>query len=293
MGKKCEEKVAELAPVKLSKSDQVRAAYDAAPGWSQSAVKAYLTCPEYYCRRYVEKTFDDSDTKSFEFGRAVDEYVANKEAFLSTWTRVLRRSGAAKELTAAVYDDAVRTGEFVLAQPVFRRLTAGLASQVPLYANLEMIPIKGLLDFYGEVGNEVRIIDLKTARSAIWRDFRYSILDYGYLFQLAWYGLLAELNEKEHKKIRYFIAVVDDSCFNCYEFSSDLIRIEQSRAIEFMKQIIKTEQSIVSTPHLCPLKFECPYAKIEDITKIDLLEMQTGEFKKRPFDLILNEENRG
>lgn len=234
---------------------------------SQSAIKALLKCPEYYRRKFIAKDFDE-DSKALEFGSAVDCYVTDPAEFAERYAEVQRRTGATGkiELTPAVYKDVVTTAEFVTKQPIFQKITKDLDRQVPMIVDFEGMKLKALPDFFGKVHTKkrdlFRIVDLKTARDAEWNTFKWAIQNYGYLFQLAWYKVLARLvTADETTPFEFYLAVVDDKCFRMYKVEDDLIDDQVLKIVELLKEKPwETRLMQDQNGHVCPLKFECPYA---------------------------------
>lgn len=172
---------------------------------SQSALKAYFKCPNFYKAVYVDRTYSE-EKDTFTLGRAVDILVTEGyEVFTDNFEVVKRRGESDKEqLTLGMFAMAERMASRVKQQPVME-MFKDLDTQTELYTD----KYKAKLDFFGinKAGTCV-IADLKTTQDIY--KFEKSVHDYEYKFQLAFYRQLAKaIYGNKIKRFKCYIIAVD------------------------------------------------------------------------------------
>jgi hypothetical protein len=258
------------------------------PAISQSRLKAFLNCPFHYEAEYILETFKQ-DSDSLEFGKAFDCYVTEHDKFASTYHNVARRTGAEGELTNSVYEDVTTLGEYVRSNKVFQKLTSGLTTQREFFADLPSgQKLKAKLDYFGIKRNVGYIVDLKTAKDSPIDKFKWSIFDYGYDFQMAFYKMIVKM-QPEFVKLRsfkYFIPVIDRTkqhYFFVYELDKEIVDQQSFRLTDLIRSEpwlkmthakVEARKRYKDQVHSCPMGIECPLAqptKIIKLTKDDLV----------------------
>lgn len=208
------------------------------PYVSQSMMKAYMVCPYYGQRLYIDKNYSIS-TPRMELGKALDMYITEPEAFGSSYRVVLRRSkemimlGKARdgkiELTQAEYSKLNSMREYFYTQPV-TMMFDGWNKQKEIHEKIEGVQCKSKLDFFKyEEDGTIKIADLKLTGDASWERFKWVVHEYNYLFQLAFYGMMAArqaevLGLPTNGKIEFYIIAMDETPkLMVYQFGMALV----------------------------------------------------------------------
>lgn len=166
----------------------------------------YSQTPAHLRARMLEPM----DSDALRFGRALHTAVLQPELYEGSWAvapKVDKRTTAGKELWARFEAECAASGKGVLTeaegnmvQGIMRSLAGTTASEVLSIAPMREVVMTGQI---GGVECKCRIdacsmdgllVDLKTTVSAAPRAFTRSVVEYGYLLQLAFYRTLMQQN---------------------------------------------------------------------------------------------------
>jgi len=94
--------------------------------------------------------------------------------------------------------------------------------ETPLFAELQGVPCKALLDAHGTDGEEWIIVDLKTTDDASPDAFAKKVAHFDYDFQAAYYSaILAKAEQIETPPFWFWIAVEKQSPYTCVVYSAN------------------------------------------------------------------------
>ncbi|MBN1113488.1 MAG: PD-(D/E)XK nuclease-like domain-containing protein [Bacteroidales bacterium] len=200
-------------------------------GLSQSKIKLYDLCPNYFYRSVISGEVAKKDTKSFMVGREVDSILTEMDKFQNTIIAPYDdfRSKEAREWKA----DQEAQGKNVIKEDEYQNIMAvAIAVQdTDIWKDIEknfimqeiiQIPDNTLGEHfdcrYGKI-DAYRIdkdgicdlVDLKTALSANKKKFFYKAQDLGYFKQLKWYSQLLQEKYPQIKGFRYWFVVAEKS----------------------------------------------------------------------------------
>jgi hypothetical protein len=207
---------------------------------SNSKVNAYLKDKEYFKKLYITGEIKKEPTAALLIGSAVDSIVTGGwKEFNKKFCQVDRRKEQVPKgkinLTNGQNQEAVGLANKLLSQP---------AIQIDMPINADFIGVCGVVDFLDINGNVATITDLKTAAKVenTWKWY-WHCKEYGYIQQLAWYGMLVKHNHPEVTKINYRHIVAEkdsDDIYRCFTFIFDdaLVQIEENKILhEYLPQI--------------------------------------------------------
>lgn len=183
------------------------------PRMSQSRLKDWLKCPNYYNAKHVTGQIPQTGmTPTMLHGSLVDAIVTQPERIEDDFTIVDRRPKNQKQDEEGRY--FVNPKEMKLAETAAERINMqpvmdmfrgpNMQAQVPMFTD----KCKGLLDFFGvNAKGEGIIADLKTMRDI--NKVEYEMNDWDWRFQLTYYRMLAKELHPKIKKWNIYIIGLD------------------------------------------------------------------------------------
>lgn len=233
---------------------------------NQSFLKTYMICP-YWAQMEREHAYERSSTKAMETGTALDCLVTEGiNSFNAKYSVVKRRSGNSNgkiEITQGEYDKIYNMMVAVENNPVYARFIKNAEGQKVITGELYGVKVKAKLDYY----DKGMVADLKQCRDAAWRMFRYTVEDYDYLFQLAFYRVMAKIESGVPKtKIKCYIVASDPSPKAIvYKFSQRLLARKERTIMHLLKN--KPWEKRVDKCE-CNAIGKCPFAVQREIINI-------------------------
>jgi hypothetical protein len=172
--------------------------YRAHPALNFSLAKHLLDSPAHF------KAAQDEDQETTEAmhvgtlahamvleGKDLRDLYAIKPAGMSFASKEGKAWRDAQTLPILKEDDAnsiPRMADAITKNPdAARILKACQHRETPLFATLQGVDCKCLLDLHGEHGDEIAVLDFKSAQSAMPRQFAAAIVDRHYDLQMEWY----------------------------------------------------------------------------------------------------------
>jgi len=244
------------------------------PRVSQSGLKTYLQCPGLYKAIYVDRSYQPPTTDTFTVGKAVDCLITQgRLAYNAQFEVVKRRSGEEGkiQLTGAMSANIEALAAKIKAQPVMETFS-WMDNQTIIMTD----KYKGMLDYFGIRRGIGYIADLKT--TADLDKIHYTVEDYGYYFQMAYYRwLIKQAGIKGIKKFKCYIIAIDKTPkmkFGVYEVDQRRFRHEEKIIKATLKHL---DQNPKFTKRLgkgvcqeCPPEINCRWGKFtkKDIRKL-------------------------
>lgn len=208
---------------------------------SQSFLKTYKKCPYWAQRAYLDKDYNHPETPSMGFGKALDVFLT--ENFTDKYQVVGRRSKeflenginaeGKIEVTNTEFNKIYAMAQNVLDQPVYQQFRK-LDNQKIIIQEYDDLKLKAKLDYF----SPKVIADLKTCPDASWNRFKYIIMRYDYIFQLAFYRLMTHLETGTPKRsiTCYIIAVDQTPKTMVYKISGTLITKKEQEIVKLLKE---------------------------------------------------------
>lgn len=256
--------------------------YFSYPALNQTFLKRYRICPYWAQRVHISKDFPEDASDSIAFGNAVDYYVTDRASFDARYLTVARRSAEMLrngvnaegkiELTENETASIKATGDAVTANPVYQELFAGSNMQRIITLAFNEQPFKAKLDFYKEQRDRIVIADLKTCQNAMVRQFKYAIVEYDYLFQMAFYRRMVQSvlrgTRQAKKRIECYLVAADKTP------KSAVYRIDDSLLDEKDEEIVALIEAhpwYERPVHACACKSfgKCPFYRQSEPWMID------------------------
>lgn len=239
------------------------------PRMSQSKLKDWIKCPNYYQAKHIDKTITQEVTAAMRNGSLVDVLVTQPEEFEKDFAIVDRRPKNQKAdefgrvfVNPSEVEKAKTAAQRINQQPVMEMFRQPwMKTQVPLFTDKN----KGLLDFFGIDGKGVGwIVDLKTMMDI--DKIEFAIEDWGWRFQLAYYRMLAKELYPRVKRWNIYVVGVDST----KDQKFGLWKIRQKRFSQY-EQMIKKYLALVGKPikikpgrcFSCPPDVGCKYSLFE------------------------------
>jgi hypothetical protein len=240
------------------------------PRISQSKLKDWLKCPNYYRAKHVDKIIEQEPTDAMIYGRVVDTLVTQPDEFDKEFSVVPRLpkgeryDGKGRRLiNETTYKKALKAHEKIMAQPVMEMFQQEwMQNQVPLYTEKH----KALLDYFGidEKGHGW-IVDLKTMQDT--DRFEESMHIWGWWYQLFFYNWVAKQVYPKIRTWRMYVIGIDktkDQKFGVW-------KLDRGRLSGYMKMFM-TQTKLINTGvkltkgrcTVCPIEVNCSYSKFHN-----------------------------
>lgn len=196
--------------------------YKASDGLNSSSLKHILKSPGHY-KAALDQKFEQTPAQAF--GSAVHAAILEPEEFEATYLTFSgdRRSKEYKELSAGL-----KEGQILLKQEEYDKvmyirdawhdkmikdgrlqyLIGESSPEVSCYTKMQDNDVKGRFDLLGTEG----FMDIKTTSDASYYAMRRSFYNFGYDFQLAFYGSMLGINsEIDYDSKSIYIAAIETS----------------------------------------------------------------------------------
>lgn len=221
---------------------------------SNSKIKSYSNCPNYFKRKYIDGTVEEASSDVFVFGAICDKLLSGED-FDRSYRVVERRTKALKEsaelsgetlLTQSQYDEIFEVASAVentsAYQTIKRYAKSQVILQVPLAINKDFDSICGKPDwFWVDKDGTCFIVDLKTSKTTSERQYYYTALNYGYHCQLGMYRYLLRECYPEIKAFRCFNLVAEKTQdiykVELYEYPESMIDEAETWLFDQIKKI--------------------------------------------------------
>ena len=245
---------------------------------SSSKIKDFLRCKNYFYRKHIEGSIEQTKTKAFDIGSAVDDLltqIGNKSRFAvvegdgrlkavkeereklenkgltvlnsSDYQLIIDLASAVEKTSAYQF---IMKNNFVL-QDIL---------QVPYdFKNGLFTSLAGIPDFYRISGDTATIVDLKTTTDINPRKYHYTCEEYSYYRQIAFYGILLQKLHPEIECISYYHLSVakqkDIYPVKLFELSQERIEMEKNLILQTILPAISSEEEFA--------KEDCSFATPE------------------------------
>jgi len=245
--------------------------YFADPRLSQSALKDFIKCSTYYKAKHIDKIIPNEQTDALTVGSALDCWITeNKMTFERTYEVMEPKKKRCKktdpsypyQLTDGMYNTVEGMASRINSQPIMEKLFGKCDTQTILTTKTR----KAKLDYFYAHGPTGIIADLKSTADI--SKLKYSVRDFGYYLQMAYYRSLAKLTYPKVKNWRCYLVVVDKTKnyqFGVWKFDPDMLDYEQREISNWYKRLQafrvegqSNEAHNKTVCRICPPVLHCP-----------------------------------
>ena len=250
---------------------------------SQSFLKTFLYCQYWAQESYITKTLPRETSQAMQFGSALDKWLTENPTFWEEYAVVSRRSKemlatgknaeGKVELTNTDHTNMTDLAELVEDQPLYKKHFQGKSTQKEIFYTYvakdgTKIPLKAKLDYFSEDTKKAIIADLKACQDGSYAKFKWTIQDFNYDFQLAFYRLMVrwEKGKLDFPTDCYNIAAGRNGNVRFYEYADKVLKLRE-------EQIIMLLEAHEWTNHVkgckCSGDNGCPFYKQKEFFLID------------------------
>lgn len=235
---------------------------------SQSRLKDFVLCPNYYKLKHVDKVIKESPSKDMIYGSIVDALITQPEELENDYHFVEKKprgkefdEEGRRYVNQKVLDLAKIAEKRLKSQPVWEKFS-WMDNQVALYTK----QCKALLDFFAIDEKGVgHIADLKTIRDV--NEIDTLFVQYMWKFQLMFYRFLAKQVYPEVKQWEVHLIGIDKTkamnvgvwkipatAYNAYETNFKNLLHLVGRDFKVSKGFCQA----------CPAEYDCRYSKFTE-----------------------------
>lgn len=229
---------------------------------SNSKLKDFLKCKNYFYRKHVLGTVDKTSSKALTTGSAVDELLTDIGNAINGKYAVRQFNGTTKEgkaekadleaqgktiLTQAEYDEIMGIAIAVSETSAYKDLaTHKTQSIISIDMPIGIFPgLAGIPDWYDIKDGLCVITDLKTSRTVDEKEYYYHSKRYGYFFQQAVYQYILSVLHPEIDLFvsRHLVVNKEKDIYSVKAFVLDQDEIEREK-VELQRLLLEVANEV-------------------------------------------------
>lgn len=232
-------------------------------GLSQSKIKDFLVCPNYFYRKHILKTVEQSESRALEIGKVVDDILTEEDNVenYSVFEGDRRTKDGKQEYQDLVdsgkkivsqkeYDQIINIADSVIKTSAYDRLIKEFTFQeiIQIEANLgdNFDSYVGKPDAYKiEKDGTCVIVDIKTAADIDDRKFWYQSVKFGYLIQQWFYSFLLKRKYPSITGFNYYILAQEKSeplGIKLFKIPNEYVDKQETVVVDAINRIIKEKE---------------------------------------------------
>jgi len=227
-------------------------------GLSQSKIKDYLKCPNYFYRKHILGTIEKEDKECFKIGSTVDDILTEKDSVDNY--AVFEGDRRTKEgkydyqnlldagkkiITEQQYSDIINISDAVINTSAYKQLSTYYFQEIIEVPSINLGEhfdcLYGKIDCYEIKEDGVCIlVDIKTTMTVDDRQFFYKAQGYGYFKQMWFYAYLLKSKYPEIKSFKFYHLAAETTepyRVKLYEIPEEYINREEDEMLETIKKI--------------------------------------------------------